>query len=53
MISYSNKNAVIEDVLLNPGPKDDDLDNILREVLNVEDLESFGDDMNEVDTLSM
>ena len=48
-----DRDAIIEDVLLNPGPKDDNLDNILREVLNVEDLESFGDDMNEVDTLSM
>ena len=40
-------------MLLNPGPEDVNLDNILREVLNVEDLESFGDDMNKVDTLSM
>ena len=48
-----NKQAILEDVLSNPGPEDVNLDNILREVLNVEDLESFGDDMNEVDTLSM
>merc|ERR1711867_352580 len=31
------KENLIEDVLLNPGPKDDDIDNITREVLCLED----------------
>ena len=46
---YFEKNHVIEDVLLNPGPADDNIDNILREVLNVQDLTCSGEDMTEVD----
>ena len=31
------KNAIVEDILQNPGPKDDDLENIMLEELRVED----------------
>ena len=40
-------------MLQNPGPKDDDTDNIMREVLNIQDLEYFGNDMCEEDPLSI
>ena len=35
--------------MLNPGPADDNIDNILREVLNVQDLTCSGEGMTEVD----
>ena len=40
-------------MLQNPGPKDDDIDNIMREVLDLQDVECCGDDMCEQDPLSM
>ena len=46
---YFEKSHVIEDVLLNPGPADDNIDNIVREVLNVQDITCSGEDMTEVD----
>ena len=39
------KEHLIEDVLQNPGPKDDDLDNITREELGLEDDDDLCDDM--------
>ena len=46
------KDAIIEDVLQNPGPKDDDLDNIMREELGVQDDENC-EDMLEEDPFTM
>ena len=46
------KEAIIEDVLQNPGPKDDDLDNIMREELGVQDDDNC-EDMLEEDPLTM
>ena len=43
---------IIEDVLQNPGPKDDDLDNIMREELGVQDDENC-EDMLEEDPLTI
>ena len=40
-------------MLQNPGPKDDDIDNIMREVLDLQDVECCGDDMCEQDPLEM
>ena len=39
------KENLIEDVLQNPGPKDDDLDNIIREVVGLEDDDDLCEDM--------
>ena len=39
------KEHLVEDVLQNPGPKDDDLDNITREELGLEDVDDMCDDM--------
>ena len=41
------KENLIEDVLLNPGPKDDDLDNITREELGLEDVDMCDDMLQE------
>ena len=46
------KDAIVEDVLQNPGPKDDDLDNIMREELGVQDDHNC-EDMLEEDPLTM
>ena len=45
------KEDIIEDVLLNPGPKDDNIDNIIREVLNVQDDTCPEEDTTEVDNV--
>ena len=42
---------IVEDVLLNPEPSDDNVDNIIREVLDVQDVIWSGEDMNEVDNV--
>ena len=46
-----DKDHIIEDVLFNPGPKDDNIDNIIREVLNVQDETCPEEDTNEVDNV--
>ena len=46
------KDHIIEDVLLNPGPKDENIDNTLCEVLNVQDETCpEGEDTNDVDNV--
>merc|ERR1711942_509279 len=47
---HFEKAAVIEDVLLNPGPTDDNVDNIVREVLEVQDTTGCEEDMLELDS---
>ena len=47
------KEHVIEDVLLNPGPADENIDNIIREVLDVQDVTWSGEDMTEVDKVPL
>ena len=48
---FFQKEHVVEDVLLNPGPADENIDNIIREVLDVQDVSWSGEDMNEVDNV--
>ena len=49
------KNAIVEDILQNPGPKDDDLENIMLEELGVQyhDTNNICEDMFEEDTSSL
>ena len=44
---------IVEDVLLNPGPSDNNIENIIREVLDVQDVIWSGEDMNEVDNVPL
>ena len=50
---FFEKSHVIEDVLLNPGPTDDNLDNIVCEVLNFQDVTGCEEDMTEVDNVQV
>ena len=45
------KEHVVEDVLLNPGPADENIDTIVRDVLQVEDTTCTGDDMPDVELI--
>ena len=42
-----DRNHIVEDVLLNPGPSDENVENILEEVLNFQDVALTGEDMDE------
>ena len=50
---FFEKSHVIEDVLLNPGPTDDNIDNIVREVLQFQDVTGCEEDMTEVDNVQV
>ena len=42
-----DRNHIVQDVLLNPGPSDENVENILEEVLNCQDVAFTGEDMDE------
>ena len=48
-LSFSRED-IIEDVLLNPGPVDENIDNLIREVLKFQEADGCDEDMIEVDT---
>ena len=50
---FFDKSHVIEDVLLNPGPSDDNIDNIVCEVLQFQDVTGCEEDMTEVDNVQV
>ena len=45
-----DRSHIVDDVLLNPGPADENIDNILEEVLQVQDVSLSGEDMDEVES---
>ena len=45
-----HRDHVVEDVLLNPGPADQSIENIMEEVLQVQDVSCSGEDMDEVES---
>ena len=46
---HFQKDHVIEDVLLNPGPEDENIDTMIRDVLQVQDTVLAGEDMHELE----